>query len=226
MWHAFWKEGQLITPAQPIKLSMMTNISTGLLRRINTLADVSGGVLNYAREFEEAYNVPFVEARFVDILKNMMSSNFLAASSKATYVRQVRLAELMIGQSTVLPLIQRLRDERSERKTLEIAHLQAQALYTSEPEDFLLLIEAADLFVKNDSKTAQFHYSTFYPQARSLMPQLHSLHSKFGSEEHPTFVSFKGIMIQQTRSLARSFQSLFLAAMRPFDHEQRDHAER
>lgn len=126
-------------------------------------------LLNYALAFEEGYVVPFVDVQIVDIIEDMTLSNFLVATSRAAYARHVSLAKLIIRQPTVVPLLQRLSRDRSTSKTLGITRLGDPALYISNRKDVVLIINAADGFVNNDSKPALFHASSFYSHAPSLL---------------------------------------------------------
>lgn len=80
-------DGNPITSAQEIKLSKIANISTSFMRREISFTDTVQIFLHYRWTLKEDYAIDFVDAPVLDTVNDMLSSNFLAASSNATYAR-------------------------------------------------------------------------------------------------------------------------------------------
>lgn len=89
--YAFRVGGKPISPAQAVKLSKAANISTAVLRCKATFTDMMRSLLSYARATEENYGVRSVDVRIVDIVGDMKYLGLLAANSRTTYIRYVRV---------------------------------------------------------------------------------------------------------------------------------------
>lgn len=74
------KAGNPISNNQAIKIENMSNT---VVRQRKCFADAVQSVLNCTKAFEEDYAVSNVAEHVVDIFRDMMSSIFLAASSKS-----------------------------------------------------------------------------------------------------------------------------------------------
>lgn len=118
-------------PAQAMKLRKITNISTAIMCRKISFTNAIQSVLNYARSFEEYYAASFVDARVLDIIDNMMPSNFLDVNSEAIYVRYICVAKMMIENKRVLLLLVSHDRDAPRVKTLRIIHLDDPGLYIS-----------------------------------------------------------------------------------------------
>lgn len=86
MCNAFCVDDKAILPPWAIKHSKTARIYTAILRLKATFADKMKSFLSYTQEFKENCGVRFVHVRLMDILEDLMSSNFSAANSWATYV--------------------------------------------------------------------------------------------------------------------------------------------
>lgn len=107
-------------------------------------------LLSYAQAFEEAHCARFVDVRTLDIVENMIISEFLAANLRASYVRYVTVSKMMMHPGVVVPLLVKLGGSALAAKTLGIVHLGDRVLYISHEDDALLIIQTAEVFVKND----------------------------------------------------------------------------
>lgn len=139
---------------------------------------------------EEHYAVPFVNARVLDIMDEMMSSNFLAVSLRESYAHYCHVAKMVIKNEGVLPLLVDLVMVVSVVKMLSITHLDDLGLFISTEEGIFLLAQAAKASVKNDHQPAPFHTSAFYRHARSLLDKLHVHHREQGKKKFPRFALF------------------------------------
>lgn len=137
----------------------------------------------------------FVDMRPADIVEDMNSSKFLAANSISTYICYMRVGRMMTMHQGVLLLLERLVTDASVTKTLGVTHLDDPSLDISSEQSILLMIPAADKFVKNDHKAALFHTNSFYWHARALLGELHLRHFEHDDEKLPTFVQFLDTMI-------------------------------
>lgn len=82
--YTFRADGNPILPARAINFSKVADSSTANVRRASKLTDLMQSLLSYTRAFEKDYGVCFVIVRESDIVEDMTSCNFLAASSAAT----------------------------------------------------------------------------------------------------------------------------------------------
>lgn len=98
------------------------------MHRETCFTDIIQSVLNYARAFDEDNAVSFIGARVLGIVDDIILSNFLAASFKASYVRYIRVAKIMIKKEGVLHLLESLSMDASVVKMLGITHLDDPGL--------------------------------------------------------------------------------------------------
>lgn len=99
----FWTFGIAVSQLLAIDLSKIVNISTAIVCRRATFTDTTQSFLNWSRAFGEDCSVEFVNACRMGFLEYMKSSNFLAASSRVTYVYYLRLDTMMSELKYVLP---------------------------------------------------------------------------------------------------------------------------
>lgn len=117
--------------------------------------------LSYEGAFGEEDVVHFVHVRIVDIEENMMSSNVLAANSRATYIRFSKASRKMIRNQEVLSRLIKLDKEAPTAKILDITQLNYRSLYISSKEDILFMVQVSDAVVKNERKPASLHAKVF-----------------------------------------------------------------
>lgn len=108
--------------AQAIKLSKIEKISSGILRQETTPTDAIQSILNYPQIFDEDYVVSFLDARTVNIVDKMMSSNILARSIKAPYLPYILIAKVIFKNEGVLPLLKILSMEAPVTRMLGITY--------------------------------------------------------------------------------------------------------
>lgn len=87
MHHAFRIDEKAMSSGEAMKLRKLTTLSTAIVRQEATFTETMQRPLSYARTFEEVYVSHFVFVCIMDIFNDIMSSNFLAANCRATYVR-------------------------------------------------------------------------------------------------------------------------------------------
>lgn len=76
---------------------------------------------------------------------------------------------MLIKHQAVLLCIGKLGGDALAANTLGMQHLDDPILYTSSEKDILLIIQAADQFVKNNHKAVDFHANLFCRQVRALL---------------------------------------------------------
>lgn len=90
-----------------------------------------------------------------------MTSNILAAISRATYIHHIIVGKMIIKHQGVLPLLGKLLKDTPAASNLRITHIDELSLYITSDEDILLMNQAAHALVKNDHKPAAFHANSF-----------------------------------------------------------------
>lgn len=87
----------------------------------------------------------------------MIPSNFLAANSRAKHIRYRKVGKILIKHKDVLLLLGKRKKNAPAAKALSSTHLDDQSLYISSAKNVLLMIRAADAFLKSDHKSAPCH---------------------------------------------------------------------
>lgn len=121
--YSFQLDDKVILPAQETKLSKTANMFTAIMRQKVTFTGTMQTLLNHARTFENDYAVGSVEVRTMEMLEEMMFSNFLRASSRTTNARFIRGAKVMIKSKVVHSLPVKLIRESPAVNTLGTMHL-------------------------------------------------------------------------------------------------------
>lgn len=109
-----------IKPDQMIYLSKAIKRSTAILRRKARLTEIPQSVLSYARAAEEENVVYFADVCMLHIMDNIMSGNFLAGRSPATYVCYVTVDATMVNQKRIGPPLLNIVRYAPAGKTLAI----------------------------------------------------------------------------------------------------------
>lgn len=113
-------------------------------------------LLGYAQTFEEDYDIRFVEVRIMHYLDDMISSSFLAASSKATCESYIRVRKMSFKHQGLLCLSMKPGENASAANTFCITPLADQSLYIPSEEDNLIVIQTPDAFAKNSHMPALY----------------------------------------------------------------------
>lgn len=77
----------VITEDEGIKLSKLASKMTRIMRRDSMLLDLMKKNLNFAIAFRKTYSEKLVASRIVDIVKDVIGSNFPIKLSVQTYCR-------------------------------------------------------------------------------------------------------------------------------------------
>lgn len=154
-------------------------------------------LLGYAWALKDDYGESYVDFCIMDVMDNMLSSKFLAANSTAAYVRYIRAGKMVAKHNGMRNLAMSLFRGVLALRTLGTTHCDEPSLYISSEADFLLIIQAADVFVKNNHKRAFFRPNVFYRHRRALLDGLLVYHSKQGEEKFTMLTIVLETRIQQ-----------------------------
>lgn len=97
--------------------------------------------------------------------------------SCATYIRYVRFAKFLLKNVQLLPLFEILSEEAGTGRELVISHLNSHFLYGCVEEDVMLMVEAADFFIKNPRKAFLFLAASFYKAAKLVLMYLREMYT-------------------------------------------------
>lgn len=122
-------------------------------------------VLVYMRAFIEDHGVRFVDVDKMHIVEDMVLLNVLAVSSRATYRRDSIAGKMMIEYQGVFSLLAKLDREAPATKTL----VSRTLLYILSGEDFILMNQVAEAFMKNNYKPASLPTNPFRRHSRALL---------------------------------------------------------
>lgn len=103
-------------PAQLIKLSRIASLSTSIVRRVCTLAEMMASLVNFTLAFHKDYGADFIDAKIKDIVAELISASFLGGSSKGTYICYVRICKMLMREKGVLRLFQSLSENMRPSK--------------------------------------------------------------------------------------------------------------
>lgn len=107
-----------------------------------------------------------------DIVDNLVPCNGWAVKSRVTYIRYIKNGRMMNEHQAMLSLLEKLSKNTLAMKTPVGTDLDDPILYIPSWLDVLLMIQGADLNVKNDHMPSPFHANTFYRHARALLDEL------------------------------------------------------
>lgn len=107
----------------------------------------------------------------------MGPSRYLLRRSGSSSVLFVMFGRLMKRSSDVLRLSESLNKGQNGGKALRISHLNSEVLRDTRASFVVLLIEAADFFVKNPAESTTLHASDFWRSGLQLQPKLYMLHA-------------------------------------------------
>lgn len=110
----------------------------------------------------------------------------------------------MMENQVVFTLLEKLKMDAPEAKTLPSTHLDDSRLHISPEEDTYLMIQAPDVFVNNSHKHASFHANSFSGFTWALLKELSVCYFEHDQEKFSTFTLFVDSNIQQTKIIFAS----------------------
>lgn len=81
-------------------------------------------------------------------------------------------------------------------KSLGLSRVNSPVLYVSEPDDTLLLAEAAKIYITIPSRTATFHGLSFCRATRTMLRELHEFYRNSVADMYSKFMSFSTARLQ------------------------------
>lgn len=110
---------------------------------------------------EEDWDVHFVYLLIVDIVDDMVFSNFLAANTTAPYVRYIKVKKMKIENNGMLSLLICVSGDSFVTGILHITYFDDTILNNLSEEDILMKIQDVEAFVKSDWNPLPFHANEF-----------------------------------------------------------------
>lgn len=128
---------------------------------------------------------------------------------------------MLIKQECVLVLLPKLVKHASVAKTVDITQLDDPILFISSEREIVLMIQAADLFVKNNNSPSSFQANFFLIDAEVRLQRLPVCDLNQDQEKFMSYALFPDTNVQQTEIIFHSILSLLISTMRPFDYDAR-----
>lgn len=126
-------------------------------------------VVSYAGPFDWWYGVDFIDVPPEHIVYYSLSSEYMPIRMRTTYKRYIKLDRIRINDSSLLFLLETLSTKGGTGKNFGLSHIDCSVLYSSEPDEVELMVDAADCFIKNPTKSTTFHNPSFYSFAKSTL---------------------------------------------------------
>lgn len=161
MYQALPVDGKAISPAQSIKLSETTSVSTANVQREATFTDSMESMLSYTSRFEKNYGEHFVDVRVMDVIDDMACSNALALKSRPTFVCYIGVRKMSFIHKVELPLLIDLGRDMPVAETLGITNLDNPTFYISFEEDIHRTIQTTDVVFINVHEPVSFPVKRF-----------------------------------------------------------------
>lgn len=130
--------------------------------------------------------------------------------------------KVVIKNQEILDLPEALSRENTSGKSLGLSHVDNPAFLLSEPDDSLLLVEAANVYVTIPTKMAIFHHTLFYSSDQTVLVELHEFHRNYAADMYPKFKVFMTVILQGLSSTLQSLIALLLANMPLFESGSHD----
>lgn len=131
-----------------------------------------------------------VDVRVVDMVQIMMSSNYLAFNSRATYLLYIGVGKMTINHEGVRPFLERLGKAARAAKILGTTHLDDQVLYISPEKMVLFMIHVANGLVSSEHNLDFLHAASLHRYAGALIDDLSHCHLERRETKFPTFELF------------------------------------
>lgn len=123
-----------------INLSKLENKLTGIVYRDSKLLDFIEPILNFAITSKQKYHLKLAATRNMDVVKDMISSDFLTGMSSQPYYRYIRVSTMMMRRESIFSLPESCNANDAGSKRLGNSHLDDKARYTVTREELLILI--------------------------------------------------------------------------------------
>lgn len=81
--------------------------------------------MNFSAAFEKKHEVSILLVRMVDIIVDMVSSNFQTSNISHTNQRYIRVAKVPSNRPDTLNIIENIDEEKMGSRTLDISHVDS-----------------------------------------------------------------------------------------------------
>lgn len=145
------------------------------MMKVNVLRDASfidplPNIIIFACVFEVKHHVSLSDAQINDVVDDMISFDFLTSYCNSTYVCCTIVTKLVFKQSAVPPQLGKLSQDGAGTGNLGVSYVDSATIYRSNQVDVKLMLQTADVFVKNPSKPSSFN-SAFFQKLAHLLSQ-------------------------------------------------------
>lgn len=198
-----WKrDGSALSGREILHLGNAQNIGASVVRREVTLIECLKRLVAYSHTVEEDSGVRFLDTRNTNIVQDLMSSQFLGGGrgerSLSTYSRYVRVTKLIRKYPFILDYLVVLSTTkyRTDDNNLQlgIVHLDDKTLLTSDEFTCRVLLQAADISVKNKDRSGAFDAKRFYEECVKSLHWLNLVRTQLGGR-YPTLREFFDVEI-------------------------------
>lgn len=105
----------------------------------------------------------------------------------------VRFANLLHKNKEILYLPKAQKSERSFGRSLGISHLESPVFSLSEPDNALLLVEAASFHVTNPTKTPTFQSTSFYRGSKTILTEPNEIFRNYADDIYTRLESIMNV---------------------------------
>lgn len=113
-----------ICKAEKNALRKTTNKVTEIVRHYTNFVDVMKTSMNFAISFEEEYNKKFVATANLDIMKELMRSDFLRARDAQLFHGYILFAKMLLSHEREFTPVEILTGDYELSTSLAISHLE------------------------------------------------------------------------------------------------------
>lgn len=135
------------------KMSKIAIKATSMVRGDSLFAAVVKFVFNIGNTFEKKHGVSFLATQTMDIVKKILSSDFLANKILQEYQRYIWKTKFLLQNTKSIIIFVVIDEEETESRMLSLSHSDDRTLSTSCTEVELLLVRAAEKYVQIQCST-------------------------------------------------------------------------
>lgn len=126
----------------------------------STFVDIMEVLVNYAAPLNPEWRVKIVSPCRNEIFNHILSFEYIQPRNHPSYVRYIRVAKLVIDDSSLLLQLEKLSREGRTGESLGMSHIDCSIMYSSKPIGVELMVGLASYFIKNPSQSILFHSSS------------------------------------------------------------------
>lgn len=108
---------------EAIKLSNLASKANSIVRQECSFLGIKKSVMNFIAAFEKGPGVSFLAARMVNIVENMVSSDFQTDNSLRKYQRYIQMEKFFFQRCPILNIIEEIGGVETGSRMLGISHL-------------------------------------------------------------------------------------------------------